>query len=346
MDGWKRADTDWFMNARWGVFFHYLVEAYVEPDKRETAEGIEAWNRVVDSFDVKGLARQLEDAGAGYLMLALGQNSGYFCSPNATYDRLVGRAPSRLARRDVVGDLADALTGVGVRLMVYLPSMAPFRDPQAVRGLRCTPPWDVGFPPASTFPGDSRRTDERLTEFQRNWEAVIREWSLRWGRAVHGWWIDGCYDTAAAHMYRHPDAPNFRSFAEATKAGNPDSLVAFNSGVRVPVISTTEFDDYTAGEIAGDLPLGRWGGPGANPAFCDYSPIQRWVNGAQYHILGFLGPWWLQSPPRFPTELVVGYTRYVNAHEGVVTWDVPPSSDGLIPEPFLAQLRPLHGVRE
>ena len=75
--------------------------------------------------------------------------------------------------------------------------------------------------------------------------------------------------------------------------------------------------------------------------FCNYGPIQRWVDGAQYHILSYLGPWWLQSPPRFPTELVVGYTRYVNARQGVVTWDVPPSSDGRIPEPFLAQLRQL-----
>eukprot|EP01046_Picozoa_sp_COSAG06_P043602 COSAG06_NODE_5739_length_3299_cov_19.417813_1_plen_24_part_10 len=23
---------------------------------------------------------------------------------------------------------------------------------------------------------------------QRNWEAIIREWSLRWGDLVDGWW--------------------------------------------------------------------------------------------------------------------------------------------------------------
>ena len=51
----------------------------------------------------------------------------------------------------------------------------------------------------------------RLAEFQRKWEAVIREWSLRWGKSVSGWWIDGCY--FADQMYRFDDEPNFASFA-------------------------------------------------------------------------------------------------------------------------------------
>ena len=33
----------------------------------------------------------------------------------------------------------------------------------------------------------------RLMSFQRNWEAIVKEWSDRWGKKVHGWWIDGCY---------------------------------------------------------------------------------------------------------------------------------------------------------
>jgi len=44
---------------------------------------------------------------------------------------------------------------------------------------------------------------------QRHWEAVCREWSLRWGDRVSRWWIDGPYDAAA---YSHPDEPNYRSF--------------------------------------------------------------------------------------------------------------------------------------
>jgi len=44
----------------------------------------------VDGFDVNGLADQLASVGAGYYVITLGQNSGYFCSPNAAYDGFVG----------------------------------------------------------------------------------------------------------------------------------------------------------------------------------------------------------------------------------------------------------------
>ena len=44
----------------------------------------------LDDFDVEALAAQLESAGARYLVLTLGQNSGFFNAPNAAYDRRTG----------------------------------------------------------------------------------------------------------------------------------------------------------------------------------------------------------------------------------------------------------------
>jgi len=329
-----RANTDWFVQAKWGVFFHYLAEIHTPAEILETEEGVAHWNRLIDDFDVAGLAEQLAELRAGYFFITLGQNSGYFLSPNATYDEIVGRRPSRLSQRDLVADLSEALGKVGVPLMVYLPSAAPCRDPLAVRELRCTPPWDaalIGFPPESIFPEDGARTDERMTEFQTKWEAICRDWSLRWGSHVRGWWIDGCY--FADEMYRALEAPNFCSFAAALKAGNPDSLVAFNPGVRVPIISHTEFEDYTAGEISAALP--------AHTSHSWEAPLGRWVEGAQYHILSYLGDTWGSGEPRLTDELAVAYTRYINQWEDVVTWDVPTQPGGLIPEPFFRQLRGL-----
>lgn len=74
---------------------------------------------------------------------------------------------------------------------------------------------------------------------------MIREWSLRWGTWVDGWWFDGCYWPDAT--YRHAEAPNFASFAAAARAGNPQLVVAFNPGVKIEAQS--EHEDYTAGEI-------------------------------------------------------------------------------------------------
>lgn len=152
-----------------------------------------------------------------------------------------------------VADLYEALAPYGIALMVYLPSGAPAQDKVAVERLG----WKWGF--HGEWPAwNTGRTGERLAEFQLRWEAIIREWSLRWGKKVKGWWIDGCY--FADEMYRHPEPPNFASFAAALKAGNPDSLVAFNPGVKVPVICHSEEEDYTAGEISEAFPVcpGRW----------------------------------------------------------------------------------------
>lgn len=332
MSPYQRANTDWFRDARWGVFMHYLAElpGIVGPDGIPT---VDRWNQQIDHFDVQGLAGQLEMAGAGYFFITIGQNSGFFLSPNRTYDDLVGRKPRRLARRDLVADLSEALERRGIRLMVYLPAHAPAKDRQAVENLVCTPDWDgscFGIVPGSYL--RTRNTDERLSEFQRNWEAIIREWSLRWGKKVHGWWFDGCYQ--ADRMYRAKDHPNFESFAQAVKAGNPDSLVAFNPGVKLPVICYSEYEDYTAGEI-----------DRAFPALMDQPWCQqltsRFVDGAQYHILSYLGRWWGGAPLRFSDPFVVGFTQDINACQGVVTWDVPPMADGRIHPEALAQLAAL-----
>lgn len=301
-----RSNTDWFMESKWGVFTHYLTGS-------ETSS--EDWNRRVNGFDVQGLAQQLESIGAKYYFITIGQNSGHYCSPNETYDGFVGIKPSKCSERDLIVDIYEALAPKGIKLLVYLPSGAPAADLVAVERLN----WKWGY--EGNWPSwGTKRTGERLAEFQEKWEAIIREWSIRWGTKVSGWWIDGCY--FSDEMYRHTEPPNFDSFAKALKAGNPNSIIAFNPGVMIPVISLTEHEDYTAGEISDAFPVC----PG------------RWINGAQYHILSYLGERWGGGEPRFPDDFVSGYTKHVNSKGGVITWDVPIMDNGLIPQAFINQL--------
>jgi len=303
--------TDWFRDARWGVFFHYL--AVPTGSELTTIVSSEAWNRRVDRFQTGVVAAQLERVGARYLIFTIGQTSGHYASPNATYDDIVGLKPSKCAQRDLVMDLYDALRPRGIRLMVYLPSFAPRHDSTALERLG-----------ASGGVVNGERVGGRFAEFQRNWEAIIREWSLRWGDKISGWWIDGAY--FPDEMYRHPEPPNFESFADAMRSGNPDSIVAFNPGVRVPVISLTEHEDYTAGELNTTFPT---------------DVTSRWVGQAQYHTLSYLGQTWGEGAPRFPTEFITGYTQIVNRCDGVVSWDVPIEYNGRIPAIFVDQLKAL-----
>lgn len=310
---WQRANTDWLHQARWGLFTHYLADAAsnLKPIELSTDD----WNRRIDAFDVDGLARQLADAHVPYFVITLGQNSGFYLSPNATYDNIVGRRPSRLSKRDLIADLAAALTPRGIRLMAYLPGMAPASDALAKEKLE-------------------GKIDDRHSVLQRNWEAVIREWSLRWGKSLSGWWLDGPYEK---EKYQHPDAPNYRSLAEALKAGNPDSLVSFNNGLRTPLYSITEFEDYTPGEIERDLPVA----PGCLPDYSRLRNFDRFLDGAQLHILTIMGEWWGKHPLRFPDELTIAYTRFINSKGGTISWDAPLTQAGLIDPVFHPQVKAL-----
>ncbi len=295
----------WMKEARWGVMTHYLADWRAQVDGEPMS--VDHWNDLVDHFDVEGLAEQLKSVGASYYLISIGQNSGYYLSPNATYDRFVGVRPSKCSRRDLVADLYEPLHRRGIRLLVYLPSGAPARDPEAIRAL--------GY----------EKGPSRNREFQVKWEQIIREWSERWGHKVAGWWFDGCYWPNA--MYRFADPPNFASFAAAARAGNPDSVVAFNPGVVDRVLSVTPHEDYSAGEIN-------------DP---DRLMIRRAmdgeVDGVRIHALTFLGRTWGMGEPRFQAAQVAEWTRKVNEAGGAITWDTPVQKNGLISQPLLDQLK-------
>jgi hypothetical protein len=202
--------------------------------------------------------------------------------------------------------MARTLHKRGIRLIAYLLSGAPGQDTAARAALQAE--------------GAGRRN----RDFQLKWEHVIRDWSLHWGTNVAGWWFDGCYWPNA--MYRSAEPPNFESFAAAARAGNPRSALAFNPGVVDRLISVTPHEDYTAGEINN----------------LDRLMIRRLVDGkvdgAQPHVLSFLGATWGMGAARFSTETVVAHSRKTAALGGMITWDVPVQANGLVPREFLDQL--------
>jgi Alpha-L-fucosidase len=294
----------WMRNARWGVMSHYLADWKARERGEEIS--VKKWNEIVNNFDVEGLASQLKSVGAGYFIFTIGQNSGYYLSPNKTYNEITGIIPSKCSQRDLISDLADALNKYNIKLIVYLPSGAPAGDKTAREALE----WQNG-------PYKNRN-------FQINWQNIIREWSIRWGSKVAGWWFDGCYWPSI--MYRSNEEPNFKSFADAARAGNPQSIVAFNPGVVYRSISLTPYEDYTAGEI--DQP--------------NRISIKRSLNGiidgAQLHYLSFLGEKWGMGSPRFTNDLVIEWSKEVQKEDGVMTWDTPIGINGLYSQQFMDQL--------
>lgn len=299
----------WMQDPRhcWGVMTHYLADWQSRAHHLEM--NVDLWNKLIDGFDVEGMARRLAAVGAGHYQLSIGQNSGYYLSPNLVYDKFVGIQPSKCSRRDLVADCYEPLHQRGIKLMVYLPSGAPGGDRVAREALE----WERGPYPNKNF--------------QRKWQQVIAEWSRRWGSKVAGWWFDGCY--WANTMYRSADPPNFASLAAAARTGNPNSALAFNPGVIYRLIGISPDQDYMAGEI--DKP---------DQVSVHYAE-DGLVDGVQIHMLSFLGTTWGMGTPRFTTDQVIAYTKKIRDYGGSVTWDVPVELDGTITQPFLDQLAAL-----
>ncbi|HUG52861.1 MAG TPA: hypothetical protein VMR21_04650 [Vicinamibacteria bacterium] len=306
-----KSRAGWMAKARWGVMVHYLPD-WIAPGRLWTSE---SWNAQVEAFDVEGLARQMEEVGAGYALLSIGQNSGFYLAPNATYDRLTGARPSRCSRRDLVTDLASALAPRRIPLLVYLTAGPPSNHAAVGRALG----WE----------GEDRPN----REFQRRWEQVIADWSRRWGGKVSGWWFDGC--SRPNTMYRSPRPPHFGSFAAAARAGNPGAAVAFSPGLYYPVFPLSPHEDFTAGliyDFEREFVNARRVADGR-------------VDGVQLHVLSFLGRTWGRGEPRFTAGQVGAYTRKVTDLGGAVTWDVPVEAGGRIAAPFLDLLRAAGGAR-
>jgi alpha-L-fucosidase len=275
---------------------------------------IEKWNDLIDNFDCDELAKQLSEVGAGYLIITVRHVPPFFMSPNETYDRYTKQEPSRCSNRDLIADLSNALNKYGIKLIAYIHVHAPGQTESELNGFALE---RSDYYKSGPF--------ERNPEALLRWQEVIREYSLRWGENVSGWWFDGCYRPNA--NYRYPDEPNFKSVAEAARAGNPNSILAFNPGRFPRIMSITPHEDYTAGEI-NDL-----------ESILLIRQYDGMIDGNQLHILSYLGSKWGKGAPRFTEEQIVNYSKKINAEKGAITWDVPPRLDGTFSDDFMKQLQ-------
>ena len=170
-------------------------------------------------------------------------------------------------------------------------------------------------------------------EVQGKWQEIITEWSRRWSTSISAWWIDG-------GVFKDPAV--YEAYTRAMKSGNPNALVAYNTGPigwsPEPKKPATSHEDYLAGEVNWRLPVG-----GVRPWDQKQYYVGPSIDGDQLHFLTFLGTFWGIGEPRFPDELVVGWTKHTNNHGGTISWDIPLDYNGRIPA---AHFRQLHVLKE
>ncbi|MBM7566242.1 alpha-L-fucosidase [Paenibacillus sacheonensis] len=315
------SNTDWFMQGKYGLFVQWLYGG---------GDITGDWNTLVNGFDVDYFAKQVHETGAQYVIFTLGQNSGYFASPNAAYDTLVGRnsATTKMSTRDLPADLYDALSPYGIKLMLYMPARSPSDDPN----------------PVTTALGDPTPIYDNLAPqaFQAKWENIIQEWSDRYGSKVAGWWFDGTYNTGPT--YGKPDisqaytnysaAHNFQTFAAAAKHGNADAIVSFDPGLVVEAPMTT-YADY----ITGEQNVLQY-----VPSQYNSAPFSRWIGGVQWSETAYQGYDWARNGMKYTTLDLTNYFSTVTNQSGVISIGPNVNKYGHINAAQYAQLVNMHNA--
>ncbi len=297
-------NTDWFRDAGFGIMVHYLKPAVVPNG------GAREWNEAVNSFNVERFAGQANEAGVGYVMFTLGQNSGYYCSPNSVFDNIVGVNPGDLcSNRDLPMDLIEELKKYDIPLILYLPSNPPTSNKLVSEKFK--------------YPF---KKDSATSQFnQAILEDMIREWSLRYGNGVKGWWFDGLYSWNAIRSTRMDMSldHNISTHTLAAKAGNKESIVTFNSGFG-KIRANTPYCDYTSGENS----------------TIDEFPSGRWIeDGVQWFLFTYLGEKWGGKGQQFETDALADMAEKIVKNGGVLCLEVVTDAKGDILPHHLEQIK-------
>ena len=324
MNGLER--TDWMYRKKWGVMIHHL-EGMINDGKHAKSLGKKtSWDEALRDFDHGHFAAQLHEAGAGWCLLTVMQCTKYMIAPNETYDRITGYKPGEAcASFDFIDEMYNALSKYGIELMLYFTGDGPRLDPIGAK--------------AFNVAADGRSHGEGYVE---KWADVAREYSLRYGTKIKGWWQDG--------MWKQFNDEEYRIFAEALRAGNPDAVLASNvfsctDGYGVLLTQPRHawtYDDYTAGEM---IHLGAMPQLGAG--------LTKGGRTSRWHILSFLGvpsglmdgngdaDGWGMPGSKYTPGWMYDYIDNVNKRGGIVTLDVCAYRDGTIDPEQMRVLRVL-----
>ena len=268
----EQQNTDWMYAGKFGLSTHYLASY---------TSGLE---QKANQLKIDVIANQAASVEAGWFLFTLYHQSWLMMAPNETYDYILG-VNDFTSSRDVPLELSNALRAKNIRLMLYI-------------NLWLGPPSNVS-PKVREAMGGWPPNDKLV----QNIAAILKEFSLRYGPRVSGWWIDGVQQPTVWGKSPHRERW-FKEIADALKSGNPDAIVAFNPGLRTVRYSSQ--NDYIAGESV-DL----------NPV-----PSGRCLDGAQWHLWTYLGGWWGSGGTRYSEEELGKYVSLVTSRGGALTFEV------------------------
>ena len=345
--------TDRFSSKKYGIMVHYLNS--LQNGKHSPNNPLVAptsWDECVNDFDVEAFAESVHRSGAGYVMFTLCQVSANICAPSRMFEEITENGcVGACSKRDLPMELGRALDRYGIDLYLYFTGDGPQKDEVASKKF-----------------GTLNHTNGRVTEeFVRKWTSVMREFAMRYGELVKGWWIDAGFD------YIGYTDEQLKYYKDAALEGNPNAVIAFNNGVvrldmKDPQVirlaeGETEMDKaigaINAKALAGDTEakavIRRYDTPkkyrysihddytAGEASYYNEIPTSGEVDGCLWHVMSFLGHsycmplcgvvcGWARPGSRYSAEYLKDYTNRVNSVGGVVTYDVCVDRYGAIDE--------------
>ena len=210
-----KADFNKLASLGYGVGFHWTTWTVGK-------NGVSLpFEEAVNRFDVNRFAEQAERTGAGFVLFTTTHLYQFMACPNPAVERIL---PGRTTKRDLIMEIADALDKRGIKLMLYYHHcLSVNQDPE----------WRKA----------SGMEDGKLDKVFDNYCEILTWMGKRYKEKAAAFWFDAGYDLNKLN------AAPWERMTRAAKAGYPDRLVAYNSGIENQE-SYTEFQDYWAGEVS------------------------------------------------------------------------------------------------
>ncbi|MCM2371259.1 SHD1 domain-containing protein [Aporhodopirellula aestuarii] len=248
-------------------------------------------------FDVQKMIDQikvLDTAAWVQINITQGANGSFYTSPHAELAKHV--SPDIVPQRDLFGEMLDALIEQDFKVMVYFATEGP----------------TMGKHPDKALPGVIETWKEyaksrEMTPEQAVAEIIVKEYSLRYGTKISGWWFD------------HASYGDIKALEKAALAGNPEAVLTFNVGGS-PELLTCPESDFTAGH---PTPMKRhspsWKG---NEVAIKLIEKDNYINGSLGHFFPPMQETWNSGKPAFETEQAVDWTMRIVQAGGAITWAV------------------------
>jgi hypothetical protein len=217
-----RASIDWMKKGKYGLFVHWSPLVYPLYGDTQLKD---MYQEMAKKFNVQTFADTAASMGVSWVCITTSHGAHYWPGPNETIDRTL---PGRTCKRDLIGDLIQALGKYDIRLMLYYHFGWGERE-------------DSGWAKAAGM------LDADPGKWFNVVESIFRETSLRYGKdlATTAAYVDDC--GFIAYQYDPP----WERWARAIKAGNPNAPIGFSQSWG-PTVSP--FGEFQMTDGGGHLP--------------------------------------------------------------------------------------------